>query len=321
MLWFVNDLSLAGQFDDPKAFRAALEPLLRLRHGNPSLGKRLYCTRGLGARPVTDRHDLRDAVFGLGDRTFTQLVLNWVTKQGPFWDDERQPNADDLFEHEGQDVTDQGLGEAARRMLAGADAGVFSFAGKDGEFERTPLAVTHGLPEAPLGSIGVENWWTTDGLRLAAEAAEGVPENWSQVIERAEARFQGLLLAGDLSDRLCPHPFSVYVAQRIIELLGVLDRMVAETDEQGRLSERGVELRENHFVGQKAWFTSESETNLTRFEADMTFRDPADHGKTIFCPWHGKIKTPQFRIHFEWPRPEGQREIKVVYIGPKITKR
>lgn len=52
----------------------------------------------------------------------------------------------------------------------------------------------------------------------------------------------------------------------------------------------------------------------------MTFSDPSPTGKKLFCPWHGKIKTPQFRIHFEWPRPAGQREIKVVYIGPKITK-
>ncbi len=28
---------------------------------------------------------------------------------------------------------------------------------------------------------------------------------------------------------------------------------------------------------------------------------------SLLCPWHGKIKTPQFRIHFEWPRPAGQR--------------
>ncbi len=53
---------------------------------------------------------------------------------------------------------------------------------------------------------------------------------------------------------------------------------------------------------------------------DMTFTDPEDAQKGLFCSWHGKIKTPQIRIHFEWLRPKGQRSIKVAYIGPKITK-
>jgi hypothetical protein len=40
----------------------------------------------------------------------------------------------------------------------------------------------------------------------------------------------------------------------------------------------------------------------------------------IFCTWHGKVKTPQYRIHFSWPI-SAVAPLYVVYIGPKITKR
>jgi hypothetical protein len=52
----------------------------------------------------------------------------------------------------------------------------------------------------------------------------------------------------------------------------------------------------------------------------MSFVDPENPAKKFFCPWHGKIQTPQFRIHFEWPIPAHQQRLKVLYIGPKITK-
>jgi hypothetical protein len=35
---------------------------------------------------------------------------------------------------------------------------------------------------------------------------------------------------------------------------------------------------------------------------------------------HGKISHRYFRLHFEWPVPSGAEQIKVLYIGPKLTK-
>ncbi|MFN0043644.1 MAG: hypothetical protein ACKVSF_10595, partial [Alphaproteobacteria bacterium] len=80
------------------------------------------------------------------------------------------------------------------------------------------------------------------------------------------------------------------------------------------------ELRQQHFVGDRARFSDESARNKVEFSAAMTFVDPDNANRRIFCPWHGKIQTPQFRIHFEWPVPVGQQLLKVLYIGPKITK-
>lgn len=322
MQWYFNDLSLDGQFADPHAFRRAFEPLLDLRLINRKFQKALYCSKALSLRPtVTGGKDLRAAVYAIGDHDFTQKVLFWLTKMGPFWESERQPNDDDYFEYEGMDVTEQGLGEAARRVLVGMPAGVFSLAGSGISFDHSPLRVQQGLSEEPLAPVEVQNQWTVDGLERAVSQTEAAPVDWHEVIGRSQERFRELVFLPGIVEYLAPHPFNRYVAQRIDELLGVLNRLVAETAPDGRLSSDGLRLLNDHFVGDKAWFSGESDTNQELFERELTFPDPATPGKELFCPWHGKIKTPQYRIHFEWPRPPGQRTIKVVYIGPKITKR
>lgn len=75
-----------------------------------------------------------------------------------------------------------------------------------------------------------------------------------------------------------------------------------------------------HFSGEKAWFTDESEGNKKKFASQMTFVDPLNSSMKIFCPFHGKIKTPQYRIHFPWPMAQDEGVLRIVYIGPKITK-
>jgi hypothetical protein len=92
-------------------------------------------------------------------------------------------------------------------------------------------------------------------------------------------------------------------------------------NEDGCLDDLGLDLLQKHFVGEKAWFSDESDENKARFKDEMTFPDPEDSSCSLRCYWHGKIKTPQYRIHFEWPVPPPFRRIKIAYIGPKIAKR
>ena len=123
MEWHVNDLSLAGQFATPHEFKAALEPLLQLRSREQNLRDKFFCSRSLVSRPVTSSANLQQAVLATGDKSFCQLTLAWMAK-GPFWDDSRLFHENDYFEYDGHDVTNQGLGEAARRRrrpAAGTD--------------------------------------------------------------------------------------------------------------------------------------------------------------------------------------------------------
>jgi hypothetical protein len=72
-------------------------------------------------------------------------------------------------------------------------------------------------------------------------------------------------------------------------------------------------------VGANARITDESKTNKSDFKEELKFVHPKT-GEKIFCPYHGKIKTPQYRIHFQWPLPEKAQQLFIGYFGPKITK-
>ena len=54
------------------------------------------------------------------------LLFQWAGRKGPFIEDDRQSTDDDLFLFDGEDVTDLGLGEAARRILATLPAATLS---------------------------------------------------------------------------------------------------------------------------------------------------------------------------------------------------
>jgi len=160
-----------------------------------------------------------------------------------------------------------------------------------------------------------------DAREVDSEAAADVrPQNWAETMKAAGHKFGSLVLASDIVGQLQPSPFKDSTSTRILELLSVLQATALETNNDSSLTERGRALLQQHFVGERAWFTDESESNKRSFHDELTFADPIGSGNLLFCPWHGKISIDYFRIHFEWPRPKSQRVIKVVYIGPKITK-
>ncbi len=256
-----------------------------------------------------------------GSEDVRRLLLQWLTTFGPFLDDDRQAEPDDYFEFEGADVTDQGLGEAARREKYAESAGVFSFISNKLDFARSPLQVQHGLAEEPFGFFDIANVWDLNELEQRAKDALPEPTSWDELIQYCRQSYDRLTIPDSVLDRLSRETFYPTVAHRTVALLRVLQAMMeGRNPNDGKLSPGATELRQDHFVGEKAWFTDESHANKANFARELTFPDPDDSTTTIFCPWHGKIKTPQFRVHFQWPVPVGQEKLNVVYIGPKITK-
>lgn len=318
MEWHINDLSLDGQFLDLQSFYEVLEAFLRVRNSESTLRNQLYCSRSINLRQVSITINFQKAISGIKDKNIKSIAFNWIAT-GPFWEDDRQFNQNDYFEYQSNDVTEQGLGEASRRKLVGIDAGVFSFQGSSFKFEISPLLVQQGLSEEPISFIDLDNCWLIEQLIQSVQNSKTY-SCWQDVDTEIRSRFEGLIIADEVMNSLLPTPFSQLVTKRIFELLDILNRLVRESDLDGQLSEAGRNLLQQHFAGDKAWFTDESSTNKRNFKQEMTFFDPIDNSKKIFCSWHGKIKTPQIRVHFEWPRPNNQKKIKVVYIGPKITK-
>jgi len=291
MEWHINDLSLRGQFETPVAFRTSLEPILRLRHKRPDLRSRIFCSRSLCLRLVTPSSNLQQTIIAIGDPVFRRLALQWFANAGPFWDESRAPTTDDYFNFEGEDVTDQGLGEAARRRLVQMPAHSFSFLDPPANrFLLASLAVQHGLPEDPLGRIDVPNDWSTDAVEALAEVR---PSSWVEMLEQCRTALGLLIFSDDIVNQLRSYPFHDGVAGRINDLLKILQALALQTREDSSFTEEGLRLYQMHFVGEKASFTDESDANKRDFKSEMTFRDPTGPIERLFCPWHGKVKIGQ----------------------------
>ena len=313
MEWHFNELSLTAELAQPGAFRAALEPVLRLR-ALPKLQGRIYCSRGLFHWFISPEVRVQQVISGCSDKGFRTQMLSWLANGGPFWDDSRTGHQDDYFQFEGDDVTDRGLGEVARRALIQIEASAFSLPGV--RFDRSPLSIQHGLDEDPYGQIEIQNVWELDGI---SEEESPHPQSWQALLDDVKGRLNLLTFSPDIAAQLRPSPFDRLICERFILLLEVLQVIAEETNNDSSLTPKGMDVYRRHFVGRHPYFTDESTSNKRDFRNELTFPDPLDHEKELFCPWHGKVNQGPSRIHFEWPRPSGQRQIKVVYMGRKIT--
>jgi hypothetical protein len=318
--WYVNDLSVQGQFSDGREFTQALDELLHLRRFS-FIAKKLYCTRDeFRNRPVVGDLTVSDVLRSTPFRDFKRRALAWMDKFGPFLEDDRVNLDDDLFMYSGNDVTNQGLAEAARQILSGAYAQTFSFVGGALNFAVRELTVCHGLEDDPIGAVIVKNTWEPEALKRSAVAALPVAVTWSEVLAQCRDRFDSLTFSLAIDQFLEGTPFYSTVRDGVFDLLNVLQNIMENRAPGGKMSNEGMALVQKYFASKQAWFSDESTNNRRLFRSEMTFVDPENIRRRIVCFWHGKIQTPQFRVHFEWPVPAGQPRLKVVYIGPKISK-
>jgi len=314
----LNDLSLNGQFRDSESFWAELELLLKSHSRLEENKNEFLCSADFRSRPATGQTTVLEIVHSVS-ATPKYLALRWLTK-GPFWDASRQAVPIDMFEYNAIDVTEQGLGETARRILNKDQAFSFSFPGID-EFEKTPLPIQHLQENGVIGEIPVENFWQID---LATEkiGVGGERGKWLGLLTRLRDSYKDILFDLDtVAKQLRPYPFDLGLAERISQLLSVLNKVAAAKRLYGDGSPQLTELLNLHFIGRRAQFSDESDQNKVAFRNDLTFDDPEDATNKLFCGWHGKIRMElPYRIHFEWPMPLGQARVKIVYIGPKITR-
>jgi len=265
---------------------------------------------------------VRTVVQQCRNRDLRSAILAWLDRTGPFVDDDRIPEVDDYFEYAGMLVTDSGLGEAARRVKNGEHASTFSFAGGPIDFAVSPLLVDHGLIEERLGRYSVTNCWTIESLIELALAVGPPIRSWRLLVEAARVRFPYLVIPDNLYEnpRLSREPFEISIANRALELLGYLNEYMKDRGPSGDEGPIARGIIERHFVGERASFSGESPTNQRAFRRELTFVDPLSPDESIFAHWHGKISHRFFRIHFEWPLSAEGTVLKIVYIGPKLTK-
>ena len=316
---YINDLALKG-FSSHEHLRLALMSVVSARRLAPNLGRALFCSRATSMLVGATGQNLLAAIQSF-PRDERSAILQWIGRFGPFIEDEREVWEDDLYYFNNEDITNEGLGEAARQCQRGYDAHTLSLQTGNGfPIGLSPLTVSQGLLDDPLVVVSVPSHFSASALAEIANNSEPEPSSWVDLIIYCRNRFTNLIIGKHCDKVLQPQPFSANVARRTIELLKVLNQISTERDEEGALSPLGEELKQNFFIGEKAWFSDEGADNKQNFASEMTFPDPRNNAERIQCFWHGKIKTPQYRIHFEWPKPTPGEPIVVAYIGPKISK-
>ncbi len=109
-------------------------------------------------------------------------------------------------------------------------------------------------------------------------------------------------------------------------VLEILNRFKVCFDEKGQRTAEGNTIYQDFFTGKKeggghgAMFSDSSDSEKNEFGKELTFNHPGAPTQTLFCPWHGKVQTPQLRVHFSDPI-RANEPLYVVYVGPKLTKR
>ena len=310
-----NELSIHGQFYDLMSFRNAISRVMSIRAVARRYGSELQCNRNVVNRPVKGTQILPTYIRHL-DKNTQRALMHWVTRNGPFWEDLQQHKADDWLEYNGEIVTDTAIGEVAYSIAHGVERALVSL--DPSSWLTSPLHVDW-LINSLAKRIKVLNYWNTDELERALVAAPTSMVSWEDLSTTAHNRYPNLTFATDCFKPLEGHPFNKGSADRMLLRLGVLHSMKNCFDEHGQRTPEGQALYQKHFTGDKAWFSDSSDTEKARFKNELTFKHPANPNKVLFCPWHGKIKTPQLRIHFSWPI-RADEPLYVVYVGPKITK-
>ena len=313
---FLNELALADAWTSALSVHQPLASILEARQRQPVLRDALYCAGGMGGVRTPAGIPLSRAAQELPRDTRLQL-FEWIGKRGPFIEDDRQIIDEDLFFFDEDEVTDLGLGEAARRIRAELHAATLSPVGNDHpRFAASLLGVVHGFPDDPIAQVSVPNYTEPEPLVEVLRTLDPNPGNWHDFLEVCRHRFDGLHIGTHCDETIGRFPYMPAAGRRIIELLNVLQRIRGEMDHAGRLSPTGLELRNTFFTGQRAWFSDESE-NRKRRPRNFTFPDP-EGGNDLVCFWHGKVSTAAIRIHFDWPLGRSPERLRVVYIGPHI---
>lgn len=314
----LNDLSLEAYGSSPPSLINDLLDLVQFNTQAKKFGGSIKSHRNVRNTFILGNKSLIDVIGLFTSRDQRQKILTWIDRSGPFWCESREENSDDYFEFNGLDVTDRGLGECARKQIINKPVASYSL-GQKKEFRVNSLCVQHGLSEDILGLYKIKNYCDFESLRAQLHSLLPRPRNWEDLISYAKAHFESLVFSDDLLSQIQAQPFSSCVSERFFELCNALEKIIKSRDDKNQFSSLTHELIEQHFHGDKAWFSDESPNDKRDFENQLQFKNCYSGEKEIFT-FHGKIKTPQIRIYFDWPLVPEMEQIQIVYFGPKITK-
>ena len=217
-----NDLSIHGQFYDVSTFDTALNRVMDIRKTAQRYGRELYCHRNFANVQVNPQMRLPQAIQNLA-RDKQRSVMQWITRRGPFWEDERLHGEDDWLEWKGNVVTDTAVGEAAYRCLNSTETSLVSLIPSSWDF--SPAVVKWRKSDEEAQTVEVVNYRNANVLETALHAAPAQITSWEMVADMARARCLQLAFSSDCFDPLQGYPLVLKAAQDILSRLETLDQL------------------------------------------------------------------------------------------------
>ncbi|MFZ4394121.1 MAG: hypothetical protein ACOYOU_00685 [Kiritimatiellia bacterium] len=322
---YVNELSFHGQFPTVAGLMGGLKGLWAMHELCRRYDVPMCCSRdSFAARPGPLGLSVRDSVLRHAPPDEKRIVLTWLDRTGPFWEEARVHDPAVWYLLRRGEVeelaTGTGIAECAAYCLAGESGATASVSPSNFEYTPVLTEVTDDPDRGVRQDCEIDNFWELYSLELALRGAVRLA-SWEDIAAHAKVVCTHLLFSDDAFAPLVPQPFSRAVGDRIVYLLRILDSLSAAVQPDGNLNAEGRKLKDTFFTGHRALFTDSSDEEKRDFAAELKFRHPRTEKSTMF-PWHGKVRMGvQYRIHFEWPKSEPNGRLPVVYIGPKRTKR
>ena len=311
-----NDRSIHGQFPDITSFLRAFTLLMSMREIAKLFGREVHCNMEfMNKEPV--RGISMQKAFGRFSNNKRRAAMIWLTRVGPFWDEHRLHDTNDLLECQGDIITDSAVGEAAYRTFKGVECNLLSLIQSDWNY--SPINVVWHCGDEQR-AVTLENWRDSDSLKASLIKVPPPIKSWDDLLNISRERFRSLIFAEYCFDPLRGFPFVDSSAKRILELLNVLNRLACAFDANGSRTQEGHQIYRDHFTGDRAWFSDSSASEKHKFHNELMFPHPNDPGKFLFSTWHGKISHMNYRLHYSWSEKAGE-PVYIVYVGPKITKR
>ncbi len=206
------------------------------------------------------------------------------------------------------DISKTALGECAARIHI-AEGNNICYSVISSTFTFSHIEVE--IKETDTINIKVPNLHGMQKLAKHLENEFVAFTKWEDIFTKAQLFLKNICFEDYVLEELQSQPFLKNVADDIYTKLTELNEI--SKAHQGDFHE----LYQKYCTGKKAHFSGSSDDEKRDFEEELSFMVD---GKKTLCPFHGKVKNQQYRIHMVGT-PQPETIARIVYIGPKLTRR
>ncbi|HDJ2771422.1 TPA: hypothetical protein PP069_001275, partial [Serratia rubidaea] len=120
-----NEKSLKNEIRSSEELFEEIKSIMKARQFLLKREMHIYCHRNFINHKLTNGETILSYIMRF-DKTERIDVMNWLSKAGPFWDDDQLHSPTDVYFHDTEEVSGTSLAEAAAQLYCEEDYSVFS---------------------------------------------------------------------------------------------------------------------------------------------------------------------------------------------------